>query len=123
MIFGNNVENIGYGAFEGCTKLQNITLPDSLKTIGGRAFMRCESIDSMIIPDSVTVIGDNAFKLCINLTNIKLPDGIEDISIVSLTSADVVRHELVQRIVNAYALHEKQKEVKADGAEKTEYSK
>ena len=32
----------------------------------------------------------------------KVLDGIEDIAICRLTSADVVRHVLVQRIIEAY---------------------
>ena len=34
----------------------------------------------------------------------------EDIAICTLTSADVVRHALVQRIINAYEKAEKKKE-------------
>ena len=33
---------------------------------------------------------------------IRILDGVEDIAICHLTSADVVRHALVQRIINAY---------------------
>lgn len=36
--------------------------------------------------------------------------GVEGISIVKLTHKDVVRHELVQRIIQAYDRHEKQRE-------------
>jgi phosphate starvation-inducible PhoH-like protein len=37
-------------------------------------------------------------------------DGVEGISIVRLTHKDVVRHELVQRIIQAYERDEKQRE-------------
>lgn len=33
---------------------------------------------------------------------IRILDGVEDIAICHLTAADVVRHALVQRIINAY---------------------
>ena len=38
---------------------------------------------------------------------IRILDGVEDIAICHLTSADVVRHALVQRIINAYESAEK----------------
>lgn len=37
-------------------------------------------------------------------------DGVKDIAICKLTSADVVRHALVQEIINAYERAEKKKE-------------
>ena len=37
----------------------------------------------------------------------KVLDGIEDISICHLTGADVVRHRLVQRIIEAYEVYDK----------------
>jgi phosphate starvation-inducible PhoH-like protein len=33
-------------------------------------------------------------------------DGVEGISVIKLTHKDVVRHELVQRIIQAYERHE-----------------
>ncbi len=41
---------------------------------------------------------------------IRVLDGVEGISIVRLTHKDVVRHELVQRIIQAYERDEKQRE-------------
>lgn len=40
---------------------------------------------------------------------LKILDGVEGISIIRLSYKDVVRHELVQRIITAYERHEKQK--------------
>lgn len=39
-------------------------------------------------------------------------DGVKDIAICRLTSADVVRHALVQQIINAYERAEKKQEIK-----------
>ena len=43
---------------------------------------------------------------------IRVLDGVEDIAICRLTSADVVRHALVQRIITAYEKAEKKREIK-----------
>ena len=47
----------------------------------------------------------------------KVLEGIEDIAICTLTGADVVRHRLVQKIIEAYEVYEKQ-----HGAETAEKS-
>ena len=41
---------------------------------------------------------------------VRVLDGVKDIAICRLTSADVVRHALVQEIINAYEKHEKKPE-------------
>ena len=45
---------------------------------------------------------------------IRVLDGVKDIAICRLTSADVVRHALVQEIINAYERAAKKNEVKAN---------
>ena len=41
---------------------------------------------------------------------VRVLDGVKDIAICRLTSADVVRHALVQEIINAYEKHDKKRE-------------
>ena len=42
---------------------------------------------------------------------VRVLDGVKDIAICRLTSADVVRHALVQEIINAYEKFDKKREV------------
>ena len=56
------VTEIGYKAFERCTSLTSIDIPDSVTKIGSWAFSNCSSLTSVVIPDSVTEIGDDAFS-------------------------------------------------------------
>ncbi len=60
-------KSIGDFAFEYCTSLKNITIPDSVTSIGGWAFSSCDSLTSIQIPDSVTSIGSSAFSGCTSL--------------------------------------------------------
>jgi hypothetical protein len=58
----NSVTNIGYCAFYGCSSLTSITIPNSVTSIGWSALYGCSSITSITIPESVTGIGNDAFK-------------------------------------------------------------
>ena len=55
--------------------MQNVALPNQLRTIGDYAFSVCSSLSSIIIPNSVTTIGDYAFDWCW-LDEITLSDGL-----------------------------------------------
>ena len=46
---------------------------------------------------------------------VRVLEGVKDIAICRLTSADVVRHALVQEIINAYEKAEKKNEIKKPG--------
>ena len=48
-------------AFENCTKIKAISLPDGVTSIGKYAFYNCSSLEGFKIPDSVTSIGRSAF--------------------------------------------------------------
>ena len=66
-------------AFTGCSKLSDITMPDSLTTIGSHAFHGCTGLTSFTVPENVTFIGRNAFGACSNLTDIKIPETVTGI--------------------------------------------
>ena len=95
------VTRIGYAAFEQCSSLKEITLPESVTDIGDYAFAKtsltsvtlpknvvrigesafwcCNSLTEITIPAGVTIIGECAFRGCRSLKSIILPDGITDI--------------------------------------------
>jgi len=88
----NSVTSIGGGAFYYCTSLTSLTIPDNVTSIGGYAFTNCKSLTSVTIPDSVTSIGGYAFTNCESLTSVTIGNGVTSIggnafsSCTSLTS-------------------------------------
>ena len=56
--------HFGESAFNGCTSLFGIVIPDGVTSIGKCAFYGCSSLTDIVIPDGVTSIGDKAFQFC-----------------------------------------------------------
>lgn len=100
--FPNNLDSIGYAAFEGSALLRKAMIPDNCQRLGDFIFNHCDSLreihipngieripnnfvalgnflETVNIPESVTKIGDFAFQWCYALKDIKLPEGLRTI--------------------------------------------
>ncbi len=71
--------SIGDWAFSGCSGLTSIALPEGLTSIGGSAFYGCSGLTSITLPEGLTSIGDMAFYGCSGLTSITLPESVTSI--------------------------------------------
>lgn len=73
-IDGFPVTSIGGRAFDNCTRLTNITIPQSVTSMGEWAFAGCTGLTTINIPKGVTSIGENPFLGCAGLTGINVAD-------------------------------------------------
>ncbi len=65
-----NTRFIGSSAFEDCSGLISIEIPNSVISIGEKAFWCCSRLFSITIPTGVTFIGNSAFSYCNCLNSI-----------------------------------------------------
>ena len=136
-IDGYTVREIYDGAFRECTSLVSVKIPDTVENVGVGAFYGCSSLKSIdadknnsvyasengvlfnknkdilvaypmgkedtsyTVPDSVAVISETAFQYCTNLTTVIVPDSVEIIEneafefcygLESITLPDSVKH-------------------------------
>ena len=75
----NNVTNIGESVFEGCSGLTSITIPNHVTSIERYTFRNCSKLTSVTIPNSVTMIGNSAFECCSALNSISIPNSVTTI--------------------------------------------
>ena len=74
-----SVTKIGNGAFQDCSGLTSITIPNNVTSIGSSAFSSCRGLTSVTIPNSVTSIGNNAFSGCSSLTSVNIGNSVTTI--------------------------------------------
>ena len=77
----DSVTSIGDYAFSGCSGLESASIGENsrMQSIGNDAFRDCSSLKSITIPGSVTSIGDEAFYSCSSLKSITIPDSVASI--------------------------------------------
>lgn len=72
----NGLISIGAGAFEGCTSLEEIEIPETVTRIEANAFRDCKALETLVLNEGLLEIGAGAFAGCENLKEVILPDSV-----------------------------------------------
>ncbi len=84
----NTVASIGENAFGECSGLTSVTIPNSVTRISNYAFSGCNGLTSITIPNSVTAIGDYTFWGCTGLTTVTIPGSVTSIGDFAFFNCD-----------------------------------
>ncbi|MCQ2261315.1 MAG: leucine-rich repeat domain-containing protein, partial [Bacteroidales bacterium] len=87
-----SVTSIGSYAFNNCSGLTSVTIPNSVTAIGDDAFESCSGLTSVTIPNSVTSIGDLAFGYCSGLTSVTIPNSVTSIGSYAFDQCSRLTH-------------------------------
>lgn len=72
--------HIGNYAFQFCTSLKSITIPNSTLTINQYAFSNCFALKHVSFPSGITNVASYSFNLCANLATISIPSTVTTIA-------------------------------------------
>ena len=77
VIINEGVTSIGAYAFQNCTALTLVELPDSLEHLGGYTFVNCDSLISLKLPLNTKTVGFGVFRGC-NIDSLYFEGTIND---------------------------------------------
>lgn len=75
------VTRIGERAFERCTDMKSVVIPNTVTWIEDQAFMSCNNLSRIDIPETVTGIGDRAFSGCYSLSSLTVSKNVSHIGV------------------------------------------
>lgn len=70
---------IAESAFDACTSLTGIIIPESVTDINAYSFLFCTALTSIELPEGLSAISKETFSKCIKLTDITIPSTIMEI--------------------------------------------
>ncbi len=79
VVIPGGVKSICSNSFKDCCNLKRVTIEEGVEVIEYNAFQNCTSLEYLELPNSVEKIMSYAFAGCIGLTNAKLPDGLQEL--------------------------------------------
>jgi hypothetical protein len=89
-----SVESVGWGAFEGCESLRSVDL-GSLTDLGWGAFSDCVSLSEVAVPDTCKKVGKFAFRGCTALRSAKLPAALGELQALVFDRCTLLREMLL----------------------------
>ena len=104
VVLPEGILSIGKDAFRSCTQMTTISIPYGVTSVGDYAFYGCTVLKDISLPGSVVTIGSHAFAACDSLTDVVIPKGVTAIGSYAFSQcsslASIVIPEGVKKIEN-----------------------
>jgi len=101
VIIPNSVTSIGYSAFYGCSGLIDITIPNTITSFRDYCFYGCIGLTSITIPNSVSFIGNYCFYGCSGLTNIVIPNTVTSLGVSAFQGCSCMKSIAISNSVTS----------------------
>lgn len=76
VVIPHSVTKINAYAFEWCTEIESVDIPEGCVFIGNSAFSVCENLSDVILPESMEYIDQYAFSYCNSIESFEVPDNV-----------------------------------------------
>lgn len=73
--FNDDLNEVGIGAFQNCSNMVVLALPEGLKVVDQQAFEGCTEVAIQTLPVSLTTVGEQAFEGCTGIDRLLVPKG------------------------------------------------
>lgn len=90
-------------AFDGCTALTTVQLPNGISVVTNYMFRGCTSLESIQLPNSITEIGQHTFENCTKLTQIELPDELVTVQTSAFQNSGLTSVKMPSKVKNIFA--------------------
>ena len=74
--FDNGINRIANSLFQDCSGIEEIVLPETIKTIDRAAFNNCKNLRAITLNEGLQCIDFGAFKNCATLQKVYIPDSV-----------------------------------------------
>lgn len=82
----DGISTIPLSAFQNCTGITTVTIPETVTEIADGAFYGCSSLEEIFFNDKLTTIGEYAFGKCTNLQIVNFPESLKTIKTCAFLS-------------------------------------
>ena len=101
VVVSSGCKGIGNSAFNKCSKIVSINLPNTIQTIGYNTFSDCSSLVDIALPNLITAIDDYLFLNCTSLENILIPDGVSSIGRMAFNGCSSLKSIVLPENLNS----------------------
>lgn len=82
------IEIIGERAFQNCTNLKSVYMPNTVKELGNLVFSGCTNLSEVQLSNKIKLIPGEAFHYCENLHKLVIPEGVKMLDDFSIAGTD-----------------------------------
>lgn len=79
LLLNSGIETIGLRAFQGCMKLGEVIVPNTVTSLGDRVFYDCQGLKKVVLGSGITQIGSYTFYNCFALETVAVSGQLRSI--------------------------------------------